>query len=81
MQPLLHTGKETTYITNIFKHSNIKIAYHTNNFVQQNLTPKTHNDKFSATGVYKSACPDCGKAYIGQTTRNFSKRYHEHRRA
>jgi hypothetical protein len=29
-------GKETVYITKIFKHTNIKIAYHTNNTVQEN---------------------------------------------
>jgi hypothetical protein len=29
-------------------------------------------------GVYKLICPDCGKAYIGQKERNFSKRYNEH---
>jgi hypothetical protein len=64
------------------KHTNIKIAYRTNNFVQQNLIPKTHyHDKFSATGVYKLTCPNCGKAYIGQTRRNLSERYNEHRRA
>ena len=77
----MHTGKETTYITNIFKHTNMKIAYRTNNFVQQNLTPKTHNhNKFSATGVYRLTFSDSGKAYIRQTRRNFSKRYNEPRR-
>jgi predicted RNA-binding Zn-ribbon protein involved in translation (DUF1610 family) len=67
-------GKENTYITKIFKHTNIKIAYRTNNTIQENLTPKTHNHEiFSATGVYKLTCPDCGKAYIGQTGRTSSK--------
>jgi GIY-YIG catalytic domain. len=27
------------------------------------------------------ACPDCGKAYIGQTGHPFSKRYNEHLRS
>jgi len=62
-----YIGKETTYITKIFKHTNIKIAHLTNNTIQGNLTPKTHNhEKFSATGVYKLICPECGKAYIYQ---------------
>ena len=79
---IAHRQRKTTYITNIFKHTNIKIAYCTNNFGQQNLTSKTHNhDKFSATGVYKSTCPECGKAYTGQTRRNFSKSYNKHRHA
>ena len=64
----LYFGKETAYITKIFKHTNIKLAYCTNNTIQENLTPKTHNhEKFSATGVYKLTCPDCGKTYIGET--------------
>jgi len=66
-----YIGKETAYITKIFKHSNVKIVYHTNNTIQDNLTHKTHNhNKFSVTGLYKLTCPDCGKAYIGQAGRN-----------
>ena len=38
-----YIGKETIYITKIFKHSNIKVAYRTNNTIQDNLTPKTRN--------------------------------------
>jgi len=34
------TGKETTYITNIFKHSDIRIANHKNNIIQNFLTHK-----------------------------------------
>jgi len=50
------------------------MAYRTNNIIQGNLTPKTHNHKiFPATGIYKLTCPDCGKAYIGQTGRSSSK--------
>jgi hypothetical protein len=32
-----YIGKETTYITNIFKHSDIRIAYRTNNTIQNHL--------------------------------------------
>jgi hypothetical protein len=31
--------------------------------------------------VYKLTCPDCGKAYIGQTDRNFAVRFREHKQA
>ena len=59
-------GKQTTFITKILKHTNIKIAYHTNNTIQETLTTKIHNhEKCSATGVYKLTCPDCSKAYTG----------------
>jgi hypothetical protein len=36
---LTYKGKETTYITTIFKHTNLKIAYCTNNSIQENLIP------------------------------------------
>jgi predicted RNA-binding Zn-ribbon protein involved in translation (DUF1610 family) len=69
-----YIGKETTYITKISKHANTKLSYRTNNTIRDNLTAKTHNhDKFSATGVCKFICPGCGKAYIGQRGRKFSK--------
>ena len=68
--------------TKIFRHTNIKIAYRTNNTIQENFTPKTHNhEKVSATGVFRLTCLDCSKAYIGQTERYLSKRYNEHLRA
>jgi hypothetical protein len=63
-----YVGKETTYITNIFKQSELKIAFHTtytlgNMFIHKDHAP----DRFSSSGVYKLICPDCHKAYVGQT--------------
>jgi len=40
-----YIGKQTTFITKIFKHTNIKTAYHTNNTIQETLTPKTQITK------------------------------------
>jgi hypothetical protein len=49
---------------------NIKTAYHTNNTIQETLTPKAHNHKkFWGTRVYKLTPPDCSKAYTGQPWR------------
>jgi len=84
-----YTGKETTYITKIFKCTNLQIACHTNNSIQENLTPKTDISKtFSASRIYKLTSPDCGKAFISQTgivgkhawakEVNLSRRYTEH---
>jgi len=76
-----YIGKETLYITNAFRHTDLKIAFRTNNTLDNVLRLKTPPpDKFSASGVYRLTCPDCHKAYIGQTGRSFSKRYDEHRR-
>ena len=77
-----HIGKETTFITKIFRHSDIKIAYRTNNTLQKHLAYGTQQqDKFTQSGVYKLTCPDCGKAYVGQTGRDFYTRFNEHKRS
>jgi hypothetical protein len=39
------------------------------------------SDKFTLSGVYKLTCPACGRAYVGQTGRDFRTRFNEHRRA
>ena len=38
-------------------------------------------DKFSIPGVYKLTCPECKKAYVGQTGRSFPICYNEHKHA
>ena len=77
-----YTGKETTYITKLFRHTNIKIAYRTNNNLLRHLTPNPQPlDPLTRSGVYRLSCPDCSKAYIGQTGRDFRTRYNEHKRA
>jgi len=75
-------GKETLFITKIFKQANLRIAYRTNNTLQKHLSyNNTQRDKFTQSGIYKLTCPDCNKAYIGQTARDFYTRYSEHKRA
>jgi len=53
-----------------------------NNTLQKLLMPKPQTrDKYSRSGAYKLTCPDCNKAYIGQTGRSFTQRFKEHRNA
>jgi len=72
-----------TYITNLFKNTDLKIAMHTNKSIQKilmhnkQLTNKT--DKYTQSGVYKLTCPDCNKAYVEQTGRNFLAWFNEHK--
>jgi len=69
---LTYIGKETTYVTKIFKRANLQIAYHTNNPIQANLIPTPRiSEKISASGVYKLTCPECGKTSIGQRGKTF----------
>ena len=75
-------GKETSYITIVFRWADLKIAFRTNNTTgnllgHRNPTP----EKFMLPGVYKLTCPDCNKAYVRQTERHFSIRYDEHKKS
>jgi len=75
-----YVGKETTYITNIFRHSDLRIAYRTNNTIHNHLIHKNQSrNKFCSSGVYKLTCSYCKKDYVGQTGRNVAVRYNEHK--
>ena len=77
-----YSGPETSYITKLFKHTNLRIAYRTTNNIQSYLHHNTHTrDIFTLSGVYELTCPDCGKAYVGQTGRDLRTRFEEHKRA
>jgi hypothetical protein len=58
-----YTGKETTHITNAFKHANIRIAFRTRNSILSHLTNHTytHKDQYFSSGVYKPTRPECNK--------------------
>ena len=77
-----YVGNETSYITNIFRKTDLRITFRTNNTIGILLSCKNHTpDKYSLSGVYKLTCPDCHKAYIGQTGRRFAARFKEHEAA
>jgi hypothetical protein len=66
-----YVGRETSYITNIFRHTELKISFRTTNTLNNLLTHKHKTQgKFSLSGVYKLICPDCKKTYVGQTGRS-----------
>jgi len=67
-------------ITNLFKHTDIKIAFKSTNTLQQLTKPKTHNitQDHDKSGIYKLTGQACNRAYIGQTGRNLTLRYREH---
>jgi hypothetical protein len=77
-----YVGKETTYITNLFQKTSLKIVLRTNNTIQKRLMQKHLTpDIYTCSGAYKLTCPDCNKAYVGQTERSFNDRYKEHKHA
>jgi len=54
---------------------------HKQYITQPLLFQHTPSDKFTQSGACKLTCPDGGKAYIGQTGRDFTSRYNEHKRS
>ena len=80
-----YVGKETTYTTNLFKNTDLKISMCTNNAIQnilmhnKQLTNK--RDKYTQSGVYKLTCRDCNKAYVGQIGKKILARCNEHKNA
>jgi hypothetical protein len=68
------------HITNIFRHTDIQIAFRANNTIQHLLTWRKPNpNQFSSSGVYRLTCPECNTAYVRQTRKCFSLRYNEHK--
>ena len=76
-----YIGKETNFVTNLFRKTNLKIAFRTNNTIQNLLKHKQQTlDIYTQTGVYKLKCPDFNKVYVGQTGRSFQIRFNEHKK-
>ena len=78
-----YVGRETRFITKLFKKSDIGIAYTT----RDNLRHLLHNNQmntaqniYNKSGVYKLTCTECNKQYVGQTGRPFHIRYKEYAR-
>jgi uncharacterized protein (UPF0335 family) len=63
-------------VTNLFKQTNLKVAFRTTNTIQQQLTEKqTYKDP---SGMYKLKCNTCNGVYVGQSGRAINVRYKEH---
>jgi len=62
-----YIGKETRFITNLFKDTNVRIAFTTNNTTGKCLTmeKKTPQCKYDKSEVYQLTCPDCKMKYAG----------------
>ena len=74
-----YVGRETRYITKLFKKISMKVAYTTNNNLGKLLEmQKTQKpNKFDKNGVYQLTCH---KKYVGQAGRPFHVRFREHYR-
>jgi hypothetical protein len=67
-------------ITNLFKSTNIGIAFKITTTLQQLINPLTSNQtsEYEKTGIYKIICNTCQKSYVGKTNRNLKSRFPEH---
>jgi hypothetical protein len=71
----------TRKVTNIFKSTNLKIAFRATNTTQSIL--KTHSettDIYKSSGIYSLQCKTCKRHYVGQTGRNLAARFSDHTR-
>jgi hypothetical protein len=62
-------------ITNLFKHTDIKIAFKSTNTIHQQTRPKNLHitQDYGKSGIYRLTCKTCDKAYVGQISRPGSK--------
>ena len=63
-------------VTNLFKNTNINIAFRANTTIYQQLAQKT--DNMNPSGVYEIKCNTCSKNYVGQSGRPITIRHKEH---
>jgi hypothetical protein len=76
---ITYVGKLSDKIYKILKSNNVNVAFKTNNTLRFRLcNGKEKVESAKKSGVYKLACDECNKVYVGQTGRSFNTRYKEH---
>jgi predicted GIY-YIG superfamily endonuclease len=63
-----------------FKHTDINIAFKSNNSIQRLTNTDTTNktQKYKSSAIYALTCKTCKHKYIGQSSRDLKQRYQEH---
>ena len=59
--------KETRFITKLFKNTDVKVTFTTDNSIERRLARKygTDHSKYDTSGIYQLTCPDCKMKYTG----------------
>ncbi|GFG36121.1 hypothetical protein Cfor_03762, partial [Coptotermes formosanus] len=66
-------------VTNIFKNTNLRIAFQTTNTIWQLLNIKKKQPNiYTNSGVYSIKCSTCNRFYIGQTGQHIYTKFKEH---
>ena len=74
-----YMGKETRLIRNLFKDTDINIAFTTQNNIERFLSTQCNQikNKYNRCGIYQLTCPSCNRKYIGQMDSPFRIRFQE----
>jgi hypothetical protein len=79
-----HSSPHVRKITNLFKNTNVKVTFKSNNTIAQLTKPHTTTipspTPHDTSGIYALTCNTCKLAYVGQTSRTLRLRYQEHTR-
>ena len=64
-----YVGKETKFITNLFRNTKLNISYRIKNTTEKHLTYKQWEciTECNGNGIYALKCPGYGKHYLEQT--------------
>ena len=67
-------------VTNIFKNTNVRIAFRCRNTIAKMNKPSKDHDipPHNKWGIYQIKCNTCGRSYVGQTSRCLNIRFREH---
>ena len=67
-------------ITNLFRHTKVKVAFKCNNKISQLMKRNTDNNTpyYNRSGLYKLTCNICKLTYVGQTSRSLKLHFQEH---
>jgi hypothetical protein len=60
-----YNGKQIRKITKLFRDTKLKIAFHTNNTLQNILRLQPQINKYNKCGIYQMRCKDCSMKYVG----------------
>jgi hypothetical protein len=69
---------EVRTIAKLFRDTHIRIAFRTQNTIENILKYKPKTNIYNKSGIYQMKCMECPKKYVGQTGRTFNIRYKEH---
>ena len=67
-------------VTNIFKNTNVRIAFRCRNTTAKIIRPPKDHDipPHNKWGIYQLKCNTCGPSYVGQTNRSLNICFQEH---